>query len=419
MIWEMLDWISVFLFGMVLMLSFLDVPRSKHNIFIVVSLSICCFAVQILLVYFYGFETVSKAYPLIVHLPIYLTCIYCFKKKPSAVFFSLLTAYLLTTPRNFFGQLVALCFAGSLDALYIGKFLVTIPFLLLLLRFWSPASREFLHQRSQSLWIMSIPFALYYVLCYATTVYTNLLLESNLLFISFIMTLFAVILCALSSVIGIQNERYLSLKQHQELLELQSFETKKRLEEIHISQQETRTIRHDMRHYLQMIDTLASEDNTKGIRDYIREIQTGIDDTVVKQYCLNDQVNIVISSYTGKAKEQGIEFNATVNLPESMDAKKSLDLCILLSNALENAVTAAAKTKNPWVNLRSALVNQHIVIQVENSFLGTIKFENGIPKSSAPGHGFGSFSISTLAEKYGGTADFSCHDQVFTMRAVL
>ena len=175
MIWEMLNWVSVFIFGVILTISFLSVPHAKRSVFLILCLSTFCFFLQIMLVYFYGFEAVNKVYPVIVHLPIFLTCVYCFKKKPSAVVFAMLTAYLLTTPRNFFGQLVALCFAGSPDALYIGKFLVTIPFLLLLLRFWSPASREFLHQRSQSLWIMSIPFALYYVLCYATTVYTNLL----------------------------------------------------------------------------------------------------------------------------------------------------------------------------------------------------------------------------------------------------
>ncbi len=98
------------------------------------------------------------------------------------------------------------------------------------------------------------------------------------------MTLLALILCALSNAIRVRNEKYLSLREHQELLELQSSETKKRLEEIHLSQQETRTIRHDMRHYLQLIDTLASEENVKGIRAYIREIQTGIDKTVVEQY---------------------------------------------------------------------------------------------------------------------------------------
>jgi len=419
MIWEMLNWVSIFIFGVILTISFLSVPHAKRSVFLILCLSTFCFFLQIILVYFYGFEAVNKVYPVIVHLPIFLTCVYCFKKKPSAVVFAMLTAYLLTTPRNFFGQLAGLCFASSPDAVNIGKLIVTIPFLLLLLRFWSPVAREFLGQPSQSLWIMSIPFVLYYVLSYVATVYTNLLLESNILFISFIMTLLALILCALSNAIRVQNEKYLSLREHQELLELQSSETKKRLEEIHLSQQETRTIRHDMRHYLQLIDTLASEENIKGIRAYIREIQTGIDNTVVEQYCLNEQVNLVISSYVGKAREQEIEFKTTVNLPETMEAKKTLDLCILLSNALDNAVTAAANTKNPWVNLHCAFVDGHIVVQVKNCYFGRIKFENGIPKSSTPGHGFGSFSISTLAEKYGGTADFACHDQVFTMRAVL
>lgn len=419
MIWEMLDWISVYMFGMILMLSFLQIPVSKKSIFTVAILSITCLSTQGLLVRSYGFDTVNKAYPLIVHLPLFLICRYYFKKRPADVFFSLLTAYLLTTPRNFFGQLMALCFSNTDYAVNFGKLVITIPFLLLLLGFWTPSIREFLHQRSQSLWMMSVPFVLYYVLAYVTTVYTNLMLQSNILFISFIMTLFAVILYALSIIVGLQNEKYLSLKQKQELLEMQSFETKKRLEEIHVSQMETSTIRHDMRHYLQIIDTLAFQEKNTRIRDYIRKIQEGISETVVKQYCLNDQVNLVISSFAGKAKELGVNLETAVNLVKSTEDKRILDVCILLSNALENAVSAAAKTSNPWVKLHCGIVEEHIVIKVENSFTGEIKFKNGIPKSGRPGHGFGTFSIASIAEKYGGTADFSSKDHVFIVRAVL
>jgi len=48
-----------------------------------------------------------------------------------------------------------------------------------------------------------------------------------------------------------------------------------------------------------------------------------------------------------------------------------------------------------------------------------VVFENGIPKSSLDVHGFGAFSIAALAEKHGGTADISCRDGLFTVRAAL
>ena len=419
MIWVMLDWISVFVFGTVLTLSFLGVPRSLRSVAAALWLTAGCLAVQVVLAHFYGFDAVNKAYPLIVHLPLFLTCVFYFKKPPARALFALLTAYLLTIARNFFGQLLAMALPDSVYALDIAKFAVTVPLLLLLLHFWSPGAREFLRQRAQVLWIMVIPFALFYLLAYATTVYTSLLLESNVLVISFVMTLFAVVLCALSSVVGQQNERYLSLKQRQALLELQSSETEKRLEEIRYSQQKTRVMRHDLRHYLQIIDGYAAEGNDDAIRKYVREIQTGIDETVVKQYCLNEKVNLVVSSCVGKAKKHGVPISAAADVPETLEADRALDLCVLLANALENAAAAAAQTAEPWVKLRCGEVDGKLVVQVTNACTGQVTFENGIPKSRRAGHGLGAYSIATLAEKHGGTADFSCRAGVFTVRAVL
>lgn len=419
MIWMWLNWLSVFVYGMVLTLSFLGVKPTRKNIAAAAALSAVCLLAQWTLASIWGFEVVNKAYPFIVHLPLFLLCVFFYKKSPASALFSLLTAFLLTVPRNLLGQVIAASFSGTEYILDIAKFSVTFPLLALLLRFWSPGAREFLRQRSQVLWIMAIPFELYYVVAYATTVYTNLLWQSNVLVISTVGMLFALVLCALSSVVGRQNERFLTLRQRQELLTLQSRETEKRLGEIHESHQKTRAMRHDMRHYLQIIDGYAAAGDTASIREYVRQVQTGIDETTVTQYCPNEQVNLVVSSCLGKAKKQGVAAAVSADVPENLEESRTLDLCILLANALENAAVAAAKTQKPWVELNCGMVGEKLVVQVTNPCCEGVAFENGIPQSERAGHGFGAYSIATLAEKHGGTADFSCRDGVFTVRAVL
>ena len=84
MIWVMLDWISVFVFGTVLTLSFLGVPRSRRSVAAALWLTAGCLAVQVVHVHFYGFDAVNRAYPLIVHLPLFLTCVFYFKKPPAS-----------------------------------------------------------------------------------------------------------------------------------------------------------------------------------------------------------------------------------------------------------------------------------------------------------------------------------------------
>jgi len=110
---------------------------------------------------------------------------------------------------------------------------------------------------------------------------------------------------ALSSVVERQNDQYVSLKQRQALLELQSSEMEKRLEKIRYSRQKARVMRHDLRYYLQIIDGYAAEGNDAAIREYVWEIQTSIDETAIAQYCFNEQVNLVVSSCVGKAEKHG------------------------------------------------------------------------------------------------------------------
>lgn len=419
MMWTWLNWLSVFIYGTALTLSFLNIKPTRKNVFAVVLLTVFCIAAQALMVSLWGFEAVNKAYPLIVHLPLFLLCVYFYKIQPASALISILTAFLLTVPRNLLGQVAATLFPGAEYAMDMAKFLITFPLLFLLLRFWSPGSRIFLRQRSQVLWIMAIPFELYYITAYVTTVYTDLLWQSNVLTTGTVGMLFALVLCALSSVVGRQNERVLTLQQRQKLLSLQSSETEKRMEEIRYSQQKTRAMRHDMRHYLQIIDSYAAEGDTAAIQEYIRQVQTGIDETVVSQYCLNEQVNLVLSSCVGKAKKQDVEIVVSADIPETLEDDRTLDLCILLANAMENAVTAAAETAKPWVELSCGTVGEKLVVLVSNSCGERVEFENSIPKSHRAGHGFGTYSIAMLAEKHGGTADFSCRDGIFTMRAVL
>ena len=89
-----------------------------------------------------------------------------------------------------------------------------------------------------------------------------------------------------------------------------------------------------MRHYFQMIDDYAAKGNTAEIRSAIHQIQKGIEDTAIRQYCLNEQVNLAISSFVRKAEKQGIEVAVNADVPEKLDESLTLDLCILLANAM-------------------------------------------------------------------------------------
>ena len=103
-----------------------------------------------------------------------------------------------------------------------------------------------------------------------------------------------------------------------------------------------------------------------------------------------------------------------------------VDLFTMLGNALDNAVEAVEKCPPEQYKSIAVRVWQKdlfTVIQVENSFNGEIVLlENGLPKSGKgddDNHGFGTKSIRSIAEKYGGTASVKAEEQVFTLTILL
>ena len=80
-----------------------------------------------------------------------------------------------------------------------------------------------------------------------------------------------------------------------------------------------------------------------------------------------------------------------------------MDLCLILSNLLENALEASRRTASERckINLTAYIHAENLaLIQVENTFDGELREKNGILQSSKrKGDGVGLQSVSHIAEK--------------------
>lgn len=106
-----------------------------------------------------------------------------------------------------------------------------------------------------------------------------------------------------------------------------------------------RIYRHDMRHHLSVLHDLADNEKTEDIQEYISSLDTRISDVETERYCDNSVVNAVLSSYIGKAKQEDIRIEAKVDIPKELPID-AFDICTILANALDNAVTACCAEKN-------------------------------------------------------------------------
>ena len=96
------------------------------------------------------------------------------------------------------------------------------------------------------------------------------------------------------------------------------------------------------------------------------------------------------------------------------------DLCILLSNALENAIHAcqpfAAKGIDCTIDVQFYEREGKFFLQVINPCGEDVRFENEIPVSDRPDHGIGVQSICAIVDRYRGVYAFSARDGQFILR---
>ncbi len=65
--------------------------------------------------------------------------------------------------------------------------------------------------------------------------------------------------------------------------------------------------RHDPRHHLTALNTLLHENNLGEAEKYLGKLNNQLDGTVIEKHCENYVVNIILSSYINRARDEGIE----------------------------------------------------------------------------------------------------------------
>lgn len=185
-----------------------------------------------------------------------------------------------------------------------------------------------------------------------------------------------------------------------------------------------RTYRHDMRHHLLVLDGLAQQGDTQSITSYIRRLNSQLSDTEKETYCENRTINAVLTSCFGKAKEAQCSVTAQVLLPNDIPFAE-MDVCIVLANALENALNACREIPaavDRYIHLTAELIDQRkLIITVANPCNRQLTFDaDGFPiVPEQEGHGIGLRSISAIVQKYHGLFHCECQAGEFHLHAVL
>ena len=113
-----------------------------------------------------------------------------------------------------------------------------------------------------------------------------------------------------------------------------------------------------------------------------------------------------------------------MDVPTSLPFDEA-DLCIVLGNALDNAIEACLRGEvlEPYVELKIKYDVGNLIIIVENSFDGTIKKNHQgkilTRKKKIKNHGIGIDSMKRVVEKYHGFFDVEDSDGKFRLKCIL
>lgn len=207
--------------------------------------------------------------------------------------------------------------------------------------------------------------------------------------------------------------------------ELQMEMQRRRLESLQSAIEETRRTRHDLRHHVAALSTMMQRRDFAAAEDYLDQLAAAAPVPLEQKFSENRAVDAILGYYVSLCQELRIETDLSVAVPQDLGGAEK-DVCVVLSNLLENACEACAhQKKGPrTLRLRARLSGDGMLaLTVRNSFSGQIavdkqgNFLSGKRGGQAPG--LGTQSVRSMAEKQGGAARFSYTEAEFTASVLL
>lgn len=234
----------------------------------------------------------------------------------------------------------------------------------------------------------------------------------------FVLALFvamSVIMFAVYSVI-FSNIKYMKRDAEVALIRQNAEYLSAQLSVLQSAAEKHRRTRHDMRHHLEAIAGYAKEGDTAEILAYIREYNSEISETALKQYSVNRTINSILSAYGEKAEEREIDFSVSCNAPETLSVR-DIDLIAVLGNLLENALHGCEESgkRKRFISVHIRMRNSSLITVCENVCRDDLRLSGGLPS----GKSVGISSILTACMKYDGNLDYHIENGVCSACAVL
>ncbi len=214
-----------------------------------------------------------------------------------------------------------------------------------------------------------------------------------------------------------------------------SFQQKQRLETSYKSMEEKlsvqtensrklQKVRHDIKNHLMNIRVLLKEENYDKANSLLSEAIGQTDDIniSIEKSTGNSIVDAAVAYKAAICKNRNIRFDYEFQ-PLPQLSINDIDISSVISNLLDNAIEAAAKSAEPHIFLKIKMHGNYLSIVVNNTYTNDIRHNsNGGLLSTKPHsdeHGQGTQIIKQIANKYDGDSSWKVSEDFFFMSVIL
>ncbi|MBD5547365.1 MAG: GHKL domain-containing protein [Lachnospiraceae bacterium] len=197
---------------------------------------------------------------------------------------------------------------------------------------------------------------------------------------------------------------------------------KRQFEIIGQSQENLKSIRHDMKNHLSLIYTYLQNHEYEEACEYVERFRENIE--TGKEYVKTGNVEVdSILNYKLEHidKKIGCKPQILIDVPSQV-FMIDFDLNIILGNLLDNAIEALEKVEKKYLSIEVKFFKGALYISIYNSFDGKVQYKNQrflSGKDENEKHGIGLINVNKIVKKYDGIMKFSNKDQIFGVDIII
>ena len=176
---------------------------------------------------------------------------------------------------------------------------------------------------------------------------------------------------------------------------------------------------HEIKHKMHSIKEYIKEDISKAMIA-VDDLCDVLSVNQIINYCDNSDINALINMKYNKAILEKIKLNIQVVITKEIEVD-SMDICVMLGNILDNAITANLELDEPNRNIDLYIRTQKnfLTIKCVNRTINTDVIIGKTTKNNKMHHGFGLQKIKELATRYNGTMCYNIENNEFVISITL